>query len=96
LKEYKKDTSYASKNNWRLANLLITEPNHTFQELKNIKCPVLVMAGEKDIIKEGHTKGIAANIPKGRVMIMPKETHDFPSANAAAFNKIVIDFLKEK
>lgn len=96
LKEFEKDTSYISRNNWRLANLLITEPNHTFNDLKNIKCPVLVMAGEKDIIKVNHTKGIAANIPKGTLYIAPKQTHYFPQENAEAFNKIVKDFLLAK
>jgi len=96
MKEFKKDTSYNSRNNYRLANLLITEPNHTFAELESIKCPVLVMAGENDIIKENHTKGIAAHIPKGTLMIVPKSTHYLPQENPGLFNKAVIDFLKEK
>ena len=93
LKEFKKDTSYRARNNWRLANLLITEPNHSFSDLKSIKCPVLVMAGEKDIIKENHTKGIAQHIPNGTLMIVPNETHYFPQEKPAEFNKIVIDFF---
>jgi pimeloyl-ACP methyl ester carboxylesterase len=93
LKEFKKDTSYRARNNWRLANLLITEPNHSFNDLKLIQCPVLVMAGEKDIIKENHTKGIAAHIPNGTLMIVPKETHYFPQEKPSEFNKIVVDFF---
>ena len=93
LKEFEKDTSYTSRNDWRLANLLITEPQHTFNELKTIQCPVLVMAGENDIIKENHTKGIAASIPNSTLFIAPKETHYFPQENSALFNKMVIDFF---
>lgn len=93
LKEFSKDTSYASRNNWRLANLLITEPKHTFNDLKQIKCPVLVMAGQNDIIKENHTKGIAANIPNSELFIAPNQTHYFPQENPALFNKMVIDFF---
>lgn len=96
LKEFSHDTFPNSKNNYRLADLLIKEPNHTFDDLKAIKCPVLVMAGEKDIIKEEHTKGIAANIPNSTLMIVPNATHEFPSEDAAAFNKAVIDFLEKK
>ena len=95
LKEFKEDTSYTSQNNWRLANLLLTEPNHTFDELKAIQCPVLVMAGEKDVIREEHTKGIASHIPNGTLMIVPKATHEFPTDDPAAFNKAVLEFLKK-
>ncbi|MFS8082863.1 MAG: alpha/beta fold hydrolase, partial [Ginsengibacter sp.] len=95
LKEFKKDTSYNSRNNYRLADILITEPQHTFSELHAIKCPVLVMAGEDDIIKPGHTKGIAANIPNSTLMIVPKETHYLPEQKPALFNKLVIDFLEK-
>ena len=95
LKEFSKDTSYVSRNNWRLANLLITEPNHTFNDLKKIKCPVLVMAGQNDIIKENHTKGIAANIPYSELFIAPNQTHYFPQENPVLFNKMVIDFFSK-
>lgn len=95
LKEFKKDTSYNSQNEYRLANILIMEPQHTFAELHSIKCPVLVMAGEDDIIKPGHTKGIAENIPKATLMIVPKETHYLPQEKPALFNKLVIDFLEK-
>ncbi|HRX93458.1 MAG TPA: alpha/beta hydrolase [Chitinophagaceae bacterium] len=59
-RDLEEDTLYNSKNRLRLIELLLTEPKHNFDELKEIKCPVLVVAGKKDIIKEGHTKAIAA------------------------------------
>lgn len=93
MKEFKEDTSYDSRNNYRLARLLITEPNHNFAELESITCPVLVMAGENDLIKENHTKGIAEHIPKGTLMIVPKATHYLPQEDPQLFNKTVIDFL---
>ena len=72
------DTAYNARNNYRLANLLITEPDHTFKELNVIKCPVLVVAGENDIIKENHTKKIASNIPNSKLMIVLNATHYLP------------------
>lgn len=89
------DTLYDSRNRLRLINLLLTEPKHSFTELKTIKCPVLIIAGEKDVIKEGHTKQIAAAITTSTLFIAPKETHYFPSENPALFNKTVLDFLKK-
>lgn len=94
-KEIKEDTLYDSRNRLRLIDLLLTEPRHSFEELKVIKCPVLVMAGEKDIIKEEHTKVIAANIPNSTLLIAPGETHYFPSENPKVFNAAVIDFFRK-
>lgn len=95
MENLKSDTSPEIKNSVRLYNLLITQPNHSFDDLKKISCPVLVMAGENDIIKEGHTKGIAANIKRSTLFIAPKQTHEFPVENPKEFNKIVLDFLMQ-
>ena len=95
IKESSKDTSYNARNNVRLANLLITEPQHTFDELKTIQCPVLVMAGENDVIKENHTRGIASHIPRGVLMIVPKATHYLPQEDPVLFNKTVINFFEK-
>ncbi|HSU27918.1 MAG TPA: alpha/beta hydrolase [Chitinophagaceae bacterium] len=92
---FKQDTSYDSRNKVRLLTMLLTEPNYQFKDLAAIRCPVLIMAGEKDIILPDHTKGIAAHIQKGRLLIAPNETHFFPQENPASFNKIILDFLRE-
>ena len=83
-------------NRLRLIELLLTEPKHSFAELDKIKCPVLIIAGEKDVVKENHTKAIAAAIPGSTLMIVPKATHYFPSEDPAAFNKAVINFFDKK
>lgn len=94
-KELKGDTTSWGINRRRLITLLLTEPKHSFEELKTIQCPVLVVAGEKDVIKESHTRAIAANIPNSTLVIALKETHYFPSENPKVFNKLVIDFFKK-
>jgi pimeloyl-ACP methyl ester carboxylesterase len=88
------DTSGQAVNSKRLYTLLLTEPKHSFDDLKTIACPVLVMAGEKDIIKEEHSKGIAAHIAHSRLFIAPKQTHEYPVENPKSFNEVVLDFLK--
>lgn len=95
-KDLEGDTLYNSKNRLRLIELLLTEPKHNFDELKNIKCPVLVIAGEKDIIKEAHTKAIAAAIPNSTLLIAPGETHYFPSENPKAFNQAALGFFNKR
>ena len=96
MKELHDDTTKWGKNRMRLMTLLLTEPKHSFEELKSISCPVFVVAGEKDIIKEEHTKKIAAGIPNSTLLIALKETHYFPSENPKVFNAAVIDFLKKQ
>jgi pimeloyl-ACP methyl ester carboxylesterase len=96
LQEVQTDSNPGAQNRARLINMLLTEPKHTFAELKAIYCPVLVLAGGKDAIKPGHTKQIAANIPKSTLIIAPKETHYYPTENAASFNKTVLEFLKKE
>jgi pimeloyl-ACP methyl ester carboxylesterase len=79
----------------RRIDLLLTEPKHRFEELRTINCPVLIMAGEKDIVKEEHSKGIAANIPGATLLIVPKATHELPWEDAPYFNKAIIDFFQK-
>lgn len=93
LKELKNDTTSGARNRTRLINMLLTEPRHSFDDLNKIRCPVLVVAGEKDVIKPAHTKQIAAHISGSTLLIVPKETHYYPTENAASFNKAVLDFL---
>jgi pimeloyl-ACP methyl ester carboxylesterase len=93
LTQLSSDTSYEAENRSRLIKLLLTEPKHSFEELKSIACPVLVMAGENDVIKENHTKAIANAIKKATLLIVPNETHYFPKDNASDFNAKVLDFL---
>ena len=96
LGELKSDSAASSRNRERLIHLLLTEPKHSFDELKSISAPVLVVAGEKDVIKEAHTRGIAESIPHSTLVIAKKHTHEYPSEDPAAFNKTVLDFLNQK
>ena len=83
------------RNRDRLITLLLTEPRHRFEELAAIQCPVLVMAGQKDIIKEPHTRQIAAHIKNSRLLIFPGGTHYEPWEHPDLFNKAVLDFLED-
>jgi pimeloyl-ACP methyl ester carboxylesterase len=93
-KELANTTGSSDKNRLRLIELLLTQPKHQFEELKIIKCPVLIIAGENDVIKVQHTRSIAAAIKGSTLMIVAKATHYFPIENAPAFNKAVINFLQ--
>ena len=51
-----KKTDARSKMQVRLYTMLLNEPHLTFDDMKKIKSPVLVMAGEYDMILEKHTR----------------------------------------
>ena len=92
-KELVKDSTTYTIGRLRRIELLLTEPKHTFEELASISCPVLVMAGEKDVVKEVHTIGIASHITNASLLIVPKATHELPWEDAPYFNKKILEFL---
>lgn len=80
----------------RVNRCMLTEPNIDPTSLSKIHCPVLVIAGEKDVIVESHTRLIAASIPGSRLLILKGQTHDAPIEAPYLFNKAVEDFWKQK
>ena len=77
-----------------LMALLLKYPRMKPAELAAIKAQVLVLAGEKYLIKDEHTRLIARSIPKGQVQILPGLTHYAPQENPAMFNAAVLQFLQ--
>ncbi|MNE16665.1 AB hydrolase superfamily protein YdjP [compost metagenome] len=90
-----KDTS----ENWNLlkqiSGLLADQPNIVAKDLSKIKAKVLVIAGDRDVIRNEHTVEIFENIPKGQLCIMPGETHFAPASSPEVFNAIANKFLSE-
>jgi pimeloyl-ACP methyl ester carboxylesterase len=74
-------------------DLLGKQPDIKEAELKKIKAPVLVMAGDRDVIRNEHTLVIFDNIPKAQLEIFPGATHMIPAQEPDRFNRSVLDFL---
>lgn len=55
--------------------LMLNEPNLTDELLSKITEPVLVMAGQRDVISENSTRALAAAIPNAALCILKGETH---------------------
>lgn len=64
---------YITKN--KFFRLMVKEPNITLEELNTITTKTIIIAGEKDVIKEEHTKLIAKNIPNSILEIVSNENH---------------------
>lgn len=76
-----------------MLGLMVHEPNIERNELSKITAPTLVICGNRDMIKESHTREIAENIPNAKLSIM-KGNHFIANKRYAAFNKEVEDFLQ--
>ena len=73
--------------------LLRELPDMTLDELASIEAPVLVMAGDRDIIREEHTLLIYQTLPNAHLAIFPGETHFTPSTDPELFNRTVDRFM---
>ena len=78
---------------WELLDLMVTQPHIKANELSRLTMPTLVVAGEKDMIKDSHTRAIAAAIPGSKLIILPGD-HFVARRNWQAFNPVVLDFLE--
>lgn len=75
-----------------LLYLMAKQPNIQPERLSSIKCPVLVIAGTQDVIKEKHTKLIAASLPDSSLCFL-KGGHSIAKTNSVEFNSAVEKFL---
>lgn len=82
------------KRRLELLALMAKEPDILPEQLNDIKCPVLVMAGTRDLIKEKHTRLIAGSVPDSRLCFL-KGDHSIAKTNSLEYNKTVEKFLEE-
>lgn len=75
-----------------LLGLMVKEPWIKPGRLRAISIPALVIAGDKDIIRESHTKLIYQMLPVSELIIM-KGSHFIASENSREFNRAVEQFL---
>lgn len=74
--------------------MMLTEPNITVDELKSIKCPTLVLAGEFDMICEKETRIIAEHIPNSTLNIIKGRGHGDYVVNSDFLKNIITEYLK--
>lgn len=55
--------------------MMLEEPHITGEQLSRISISVLVLAGEKDVIREDHTRYLASKIKNSYLRILPGEGH---------------------
>ncbi|UAY52922.1 alpha/beta fold hydrolase [Ferruginibacter albus] len=88
--------SSTEKNEWKLFLLDYFQPHINFSELAAIKCPSLIICGDRDLIRLEHTIKIYQNIPNAWLWIVPNSGHGTLIEHADEFNKKVDEFFSRK
>ena len=79
-----------------LNRMMMYQPHIPYSDLKNIQCPVLVMAGDRDMIKPEHTLKIYQSLKKSELCIFPDSYHHVCQQHPALFNETVLAFFNKK
>jgi len=95
MKNFVEHDTTASKKEIALNKMMLYEPNISDEELKQIRCPVLVMAGDHDIIKPTHTIKIFQSIPNASLCIFPDSNHGTLQQHPELFNETVLRFFNK-
>jgi pimeloyl-ACP methyl ester carboxylesterase len=77
----------------KLNCLMTYYPNIPYSKLNSIKAPVLVMAGDRDMIRPEHTLKIFQNIPNSQLFIVPGATHGACWEKPELFLQTLHDFF---
>lgn len=89
-----------SKDSWKIyidkiKPLWLTEVYIPEKKLNGISIPVLLVFGDKDVIKLDHAMETYRLIPKSQFCILPNTTHHVYAEKPTLINTIAIDFFNE-
>ena len=78
-----------------LITLMLTEPDIDPQSLTRIRIPVLVTAGEHDLVLPSETEKIASSLPQAECRILPQEDHGSYIVGSSIMGDLLIPFFRE-
>ncbi|HEX7631019.1 MAG TPA: alpha/beta hydrolase [Lacunisphaera sp.] len=81
------------KNDWKVFLLDWLEPNIPSAALHAIQCPVLIIAGDHDVISLAHTVEIYQSLPHAALWIVPHSGHAVLKEHTEEFNRTVDMFF---
>ena len=79
----------------RMNEIWKTEPDISLSEIASIQCPVLVMAGDDDVIAHDHTISLYEALPLGQLAIIPGTSHSLIKEKPALAIAIMMQFLED-
>ena len=75
--------------------IMLREPDITDEMLQAIRVPTFVTAGERDVIKEAHTRHIAETVPGARLRIFEKSGHTGYIMNCTKIADYILSVIPE-
>jgi pimeloyl-ACP methyl ester carboxylesterase len=78
-----------------LNQMMLDYPNIPYSELSKIKAPVLMMSGDRDMIRPEHILKMYQNIPNSQLCILPGATHFGAWEKQELFLRIMNDFFNK-
>ena len=69
------------------------EPDIAQSDLATIECPVLVIAGDDDVVRHEHTIDLFEKLALGRLAIVPGTSHGLVKEKPAIVQALIEDFL---
>jgi pimeloyl-ACP methyl ester carboxylesterase len=79
----------------KMLDIWKTEPTLTPADLSKIEVPVLVLAGDDDVISHHHTVTLYESLPLGQLAIIPGTSHGVPKEKPRLFSAVVSHFLSD-
>lgn len=62
-------------------------------EMRSLKAPLLVMLGDKDVIRPEHALELFRMVPSGRLAILPGSDHSAPVTRSDWVAAMLVDFF---
>jgi len=81
--------------NMRMNAIWASEPTLTVAEIATIQCPVLVLAGDDDVINHHHTIELFEALPLGQLAIIPGTSHFLMKEKPDLMNAVILQFLED-
>lgn len=85
----------ARRNEKKLVHLMAVQPHIILRQLRDVRCPSLIIGGDNDVILPEHTMQIARAIPRSYLWILPNSGHSTLVHYSEEFNRVVMDFFKK-
>ena len=80
----------------RMWNIWNTEPNLSTDDLAQISCPTLIMAGDDENFSFAHIASMYEAIPQGQLAIVPGTSHFLIKEKPELVQAIIKDFLSDQ
>jgi pimeloyl-ACP methyl ester carboxylesterase len=78
-----------------LNQMMLDYPNLPYSELSKIKAPVLIMSGDRDVVRLEHILKIFQSIPNSQLCILPGATNGGTWQKQDLFLTIMNDFFNK-